>query len=160
MARQASSTGLQPLAPALTKVLRQAGLDRVMLLARLTQHWEKIAGAQIASVAQPEHIRSRILFITVADAIWLQQITFYQTQLLRNIRRVLGDVPLGKLHFVLHSAPTWLFGRPCNRRRRSRVSSLYRQPPSSQMSLRQPIPRLSDAINCWLTRTICPTCLP
>ncbi len=103
MARQASSTGLQPLAPALTQVLRQAGLDRVMLLARITQHWEKIAGAQIASVAQPEHIRSRVLFITVADAIWLQQITFYQTQLLRNIRRVLGDVPLAKLHFILAS---------------------------------------------------------
>jgi hypothetical protein len=94
---------LQPVAPIVTQALRQAGLDRVMLMAQITRHWEKIAGAQIAAVAQPEHIRSRVLFVTVADAIWLQQITFYQAQLLRNIRRVLGDVPLNKLHFALTS---------------------------------------------------------
>lgn len=105
MARRLSraKTGLQPMAPILAQTLRQAGLDRVMLLAQITQHWEKIAGAQIVAVARPEHIRSRVLFVTVADAIWLQQITFYQAQLLRNIRRVLGDVPLSKLHFVLRS---------------------------------------------------------
>jgi hypothetical protein len=103
MARRLSKTGLQPVAPILAQALRHAGLDRVMLLAQITQHWEKIAGAQIAAVARPEHIRSRVLFVMVADAIWLQQITFYQAQLLRNIRRVLGDVPLSKLHFVLNS---------------------------------------------------------
>ncbi len=103
MARRPSNAGLQPVAPILMQALRQAGLDRVTLLAQITQHWEKIAGAQIAAVAQPEHIRSRVLFVTVADAIWLQQITFYQAQLLRNIRRVLGDVPLSKLHFALTS---------------------------------------------------------
>lgn len=103
MARRRPNAGLQPVAPILAQALRQAGLDRVMLLAQITQHWEKIAGTQIAAVAQPEQIRSRILFVTVADAIWLQQITFYQAQLLRNIRRVLGDVPLSKLHFALNS---------------------------------------------------------
>jgi hypothetical protein len=45
-----------------------------------------------------------VLFVTVADAIWLQQLTFYQAQLLRNIYRVLGDVPIGKLHFTLASS--------------------------------------------------------
>lgn len=103
MARRLSNGGLQPVAPIVARALRQAGLDRVMLLAQITRHWEKIAGAQIAAVARPEHIRSRVLFVTVADAIWLQQITFYQAQLLRNIRRVLGDVPLSKLHFALTS---------------------------------------------------------
>jgi hypothetical protein len=103
MARRLSDGGLQPVAPIVAQALRQAGLDRVMLLAQITQHWEKIAGAQIAAVAQPEHIRSRVLFVTVADAVWLQQMTFYQAQLLRNIRRVLGNVPLNKLHFALTS---------------------------------------------------------
>lgn len=96
---------LQPLTPVLAQTLRQVGLERVMLLVRLTQHWREIAGAQVAAIAQPENVRGRVLFVTVADAIWLQQLTFYQAQLLRNIRRVLGDVPIGKLHFALATAP-------------------------------------------------------
>ncbi len=104
MGRRTSNTGaLQPLAPVLTQALRQVGLDRIMLLTQITRHWQEIAGAQIAAVARPEGIRSRVLFVTVADAIWLQQLTFYQAQLLRNIRRVLGDVPLGKPYFTLAS---------------------------------------------------------
>lgn len=96
---------IQPLASVLTQTLRQMGLERVVLLVRITQHWEEIVGSQIAAVAQPEAVRTRVLFVTVADAIWLQQLTFYQAQLLRNIRRILGDVPIGKLHFALASQP-------------------------------------------------------
>jgi hypothetical protein len=43
--------------------------------------------------------------VTVTEAIWLQQLTFYQSQLLRNLRTVLGDVPLAKLHFALAVTP-------------------------------------------------------
>jgi predicted nucleic acid-binding Zn ribbon protein len=104
MVRHVPNPGiLQPLASVLAQTLRQAGLDRVVVLARLGRHWEEIVGSQIAAVARPEGLRARVLFVAVADAIWLQQLTFYQAQLLRNIRRVLGDVPIGKLHFTLAS---------------------------------------------------------
>ena len=102
--RTQTSDSLQPLTPVLAQTLRQVGLERVMLLARLGQHWREIAGTQVAAIAQPETVRGRVLFVTVVDAIWLQQLTFYQAQLLRNIRRVLGDVPIGKLHFALATA--------------------------------------------------------
>jgi predicted nucleic acid-binding Zn ribbon protein len=100
--RQTSNAhALQALAPVLTQALRQRGLGHVVLLARLVQHWPTIAGPQLAAVTQPESIRARVLFVAVNDAIWLQQVTFYQAQLLENMRRVLGDVPLTKLHFRL-----------------------------------------------------------
>jgi hypothetical protein len=41
------------------------------------------------------------LFVTVTDAIWLQQLTFCQTQLLQKLRQVLGEVPITRLHFTL-----------------------------------------------------------
>ena len=57
MGRRTSNPGaLQPLAPVLTQALRQAGLDRIMLLTQITRHWQEIAGAQIAAVARPEGI--------------------------------------------------------------------------------------------------------
>jgi len=102
MDRQTSNAGaLQALAPVLAQALRQRGLGHLVLLARVVQYWHTIAGPQLAAVTQPESIRARVLFVTVSDAIWLQQVTFYQAQLLENMRRVLGDVPITKLHFRL-----------------------------------------------------------
>ena len=102
MERQPSNAGaLQALAPVLAQALRQRGFGHLVLLARVVQYWHTIAGPQLAAVTQPESIRARVLFVTVSDAIWLQQVTFYQAQLLENMRRVLGDMPITRLHFML-----------------------------------------------------------
>jgi predicted nucleic acid-binding Zn ribbon protein len=97
----AHASALQALAPVLAQTLRQRGLGHLVLLGQIIRHWRTIAGPQLAAVTQPESIRARVLFITVSDAIWLQQITFYQAQLLENIRGVLGDVAITRLHFRL-----------------------------------------------------------
>ena len=105
MDRQSANAGtLQALAPILAQALRQRGLGHLVLLGQIVQHWHAIAGPQLAAVTQPESIRARVLFITVSDAIWLQQITFYQAQLLANIRSVLGNVAITRLHFMLAMA--------------------------------------------------------
>jgi hypothetical protein len=105
MKRPASKTGtLQPLAPIVEQVMHQAGLGRVTLLGRLQQQWPAIVGSQVAAVTSPEGLRGRVLFVTVGDAIWLQQLTFYHAQLLHNIRQALGDVPIARLHFTLASS--------------------------------------------------------
>ena len=102
MDRPPSNAGaLQALAPALAQALRQRGLGHLVLFGEIVRHWSDIAGPQLAAVTQPQSIRARVLFIMVSDAIWLQQITFYQAQLLENIRSVLGDVAITRLHFTL-----------------------------------------------------------
>jgi hypothetical protein len=102
----AQGRSLQPLALIVDQVLHQAGLGRVALLGHLQQQWETIVGKRVAAVTHPESVRGRVLFVTVRDAIWLQQLTFYQTQLLQNIRQALGDVPIARLHFTLASPAT------------------------------------------------------
>jgi len=92
---------LEPLAPLLTQTLERRGLGRVVLLSRLQQHWTEIIGPQLAKVTQPEGVRSRVLFISVADAVWLQPLKFNQSQVLQNMRRVLGDIPIHRLHCTL-----------------------------------------------------------
>jgi predicted nucleic acid-binding Zn ribbon protein len=102
MDRPLSNAGaLQALAPALAPSITQTGLGHLVLFGEIVRHWPDIAGPQLAAVTQPESIRARVLFIMVSDAIWLQQITFYQAQLLENIRSVLGDVAITRLHFTL-----------------------------------------------------------
>lgn len=96
---------LEPLAPLLTRTLESRGLGRVVLLSRLQRHWPEIVGPQLAKVAQPEGVRSPVLFISVAKAVWLQQLKFYQSQVLQNMRSVLGDIPIHRLHCTL-AAPS------------------------------------------------------
>ena len=102
MKRRASDAkALQPLHLALTDALRQAGLDNVVTLVALQRNWTAIAGSQLAGVSHPVRFRWGELLISVSDAIWLQQMTFFQAQLRRNIRSVVGDVKVSNLRFVL-----------------------------------------------------------
>lgn len=102
MNRHASDAkALQPLHVALTDALRQAGLDNVVALVALQRNWTAIAGSQLAAVSQPVRFRWGELLISVSDAIWLQQMTFYQAQLRHKIRSVVGSVKVSNLRFVL-----------------------------------------------------------
>jgi hypothetical protein len=95
---------LRPLGTILELTLQQVGLEQLVLLGRLIRAWPEIVGAPLAKVARPQRLRARVLFVTVNDAIWLQQCTFYHTQILSNIRKTLGDVPIAKVHFSLAMA--------------------------------------------------------
>ena len=99
--RASDAKALQPLHAALTDALRQAGLDNVVTLVTLQRRWADIAGSQLAAVSHPVRLRWGELLISVSDAIWLQQMTFYQARLRDNIRSVVGDVKVSNLRFVL-----------------------------------------------------------
>lgn len=102
MNRRASDVkALQPLYAALTDALQQAGLDNVVALVALQRNWAAIAGSQLAAVSYPVRFRWGELLISVNDAIWLQQMTFYQAQLRHNMRSVVGNVRVSNLRFVL-----------------------------------------------------------
>lgn len=99
--RASDAKALQPLHAALTDALRQAGLDNVVTLVTLQRRWADIAGSQLAPVSHPVRLRWGELLISVSDAIWHQQMTFYQEQLRDKIRSVVGDVKVSNLRFVL-----------------------------------------------------------
>ena len=110
--RAPDAKALQPLHVALTDALRQAGLDNVVTLAALQRNWTAIAGSQLAAVSHPVRFRWGELLISVSDAIWLQQMTFYQARLRDNIRSVVGDVKISNLRFVLAYASDRPAGTP------------------------------------------------
>ena len=121
---------LEPLAPLLRQTLERRGLARVLLLSRMQQHWAEIVGPQLAKVSWPEGVRSRVLFISVIDAVWLQQLKFYQSQVLQNMRRVLGDIPVYRLHCAL-AAPA----RPARRSDVSRAGARPAEPEPASLPL-------------------------
>lgn len=102
MESQTEHTGqLQALGLALAETLRKRGMGHIVLLSRLWELWPTIAGPMLAEVTRPEGIRGEVLFIAARDALWMQQVIFFQAKLLTNIRQHLGDVPFHRLHFTL-----------------------------------------------------------
>ena len=92
---------LQPLPAVLTEALTQAGLSNVVTLVKLQRSWNAIAGSQLAKVSQPVRFRWGELLVSVSDAIWLHQMTFFQARIRERIRTVVSDEKVSKLRFVL-----------------------------------------------------------
>ena len=92
---------LQPLPGVLTEALTQAGLSNVVTLVKLQRSWNAIAGSQLAKVSQPVRFRWGELLVSVSDAIWLHQMTFFQARIRERIRTVVSDEKVSKLRFVL-----------------------------------------------------------
>ena len=91
---------LQPLPAVLAEAMTQAGLSNVVTLVKLKRSWPAIAGAQLAQVSQPVRFRWGELLVSVSDAIWLHQMTFFQAKLRDNIQSAVGG-RVSKLRFVL-----------------------------------------------------------
>ena len=92
---------LQPLPVALTEALTQAGMSNLVTLVKLQRNWAAIAGSQLARVSQPVRFRWGELLVSVSDAIWLHQMTFFQAKIRERIRSVVSDEKVSKLRFVL-----------------------------------------------------------
>ena len=99
--RASDARRLQSLPGVLDEALSQAGLQNLVTLVKLKQGWPAIAGSQLAKVSRPVRFRWGELLVSVSDAIWLQQMTFYQAKLRERIGSVVGDANVTKLRFVL-----------------------------------------------------------
>lgn len=66
------------------------GLETRLLELHLTQQWEKIVGAQIATHARPGRIRFKRLYVLVTSSVWVQQLTFLKPALIQRLNEAAG----------------------------------------------------------------------
>ena len=52
--------------------------------------WKEVVGQTYAENAQPSKIRKKQLTETVADSVWLQELTFYKETILEKLNLKLG----------------------------------------------------------------------
>jgi len=73
-------------------------------LHRVFEFWNKTVGKDIASVAQPSLVRGRVLWIKVADPIWMQQLHLQKILLLEKINKQLLSETFSDIHLQLNSS--------------------------------------------------------
>ncbi|MCG6881598.1 MAG: DUF721 domain-containing protein [Deltaproteobacteria bacterium] len=65
--------------------------------------WKEVVGSTYAENSQPSKIRKKQLTITVADSIWLQELTFYKETILEKINLKLGRKAVDSIKITVGS---------------------------------------------------------
>jgi hypothetical protein len=85
----------------LKTTLRGLEVDGQIKAYSLWGAWKEIVGEPIAQQAQPQAIRSQILFVTVSHPTWVQQLQFLKTMLLDKINTYFGEPLIKDMRFRL-----------------------------------------------------------
>jgi len=73
-------------------------------LHRIFEFWDTSVGREIAAVAQPSLIRGNVLWVKVADSVWMQQLHMQKLLLMQKINQQLPGEKISDIHFQLNSS--------------------------------------------------------
>jgi predicted nucleic acid-binding Zn ribbon protein len=77
----------------LTKNLRNLGIDRRLKEESIVLNWNRLVGERIASKANPLRVRDSILFVSVENASWRNELFFMKRKIIEELNRsVKGNV--------------------------------------------------------------------
>jgi hypothetical protein len=81
------------------------GLDVGMANMVVHRVWPEVVGEEVARRSQPGLLRKGRLQVTVADAVWLQQLTMLKPAILARLESHLGSRAVRDIFFTLGTCP-------------------------------------------------------
>ena len=101
-----SSDGNRPveISRLLASVFQNKKWHSKLELHRVFAFWDATVGRSIAAVAQPSLIRGHVLWVKVADSVWMQQLHLQKMLLLEKINQQLHGEKITDIRFQLNSA--------------------------------------------------------
>ncbi len=61
--------------------------------------WDKVVGPGISGHARPSWIRNKMLRVTVSDPIWVQELRFFENDIIEKLNKKLGRSAVDKIEF-------------------------------------------------------------
>lgn len=96
---------LQPLGSILEGIFQELGIQKELILYRLTTHWEEVVGPQVASHTTPHLLRFRTLTLGVDSAPWMNQLFFFKKEIIEKTNRFLEKPLIDEIYFKRISLP-------------------------------------------------------
>jgi predicted nucleic acid-binding Zn ribbon protein len=81
------------------RLLEEMGFTESAGVLRLVERWESAVGAEIARHCRPTALRDGVLEATVDSSVWCQQLQLRSGEILRGLRRELGEQAPSALWF-------------------------------------------------------------
>jgi predicted nucleic acid-binding Zn ribbon protein len=83
----------------LERVLSSLNLGIKVKQYRIWEVWNSVVGEAIARQAQPQQIRSMVLWVTVGSSTWMQQLEFMKRQIVERINERIGEKVISDIRF-------------------------------------------------------------
>ena len=101
MRRRYRPARLEKMGDILQKVLRKHRIPVQTADQGLRKTWMDAVGPKIAAYTRPEAVRRNVLFIKVANSVWMQQLHFLKQDILEKINRANAQNPIQNIFLSL-----------------------------------------------------------
>lgn len=85
----------------LKDALNRLGIDLRIKSYQILYVWDKAVGPYISSVACPENVKFKTLFVNVRDNVWLNQLKFLEPMIIDKLNETVGEKIISKIYFKL-----------------------------------------------------------
>jgi predicted nucleic acid-binding Zn ribbon protein len=111
--------------------MNRLGLGLKIKSHQIWQVWDKAVGPSISSVAQPEDIKFKTLFVRVSDSIWIVQLKYLETMLIDKLNDSVGAKVIQKIYFRLGDFKNENYGKAIRRQNKNNVQLTHQRPAES-----------------------------
>jgi predicted nucleic acid-binding Zn ribbon protein len=96
--------GPQAVGEVLSRYLSRSGLAEKVEAASVVPDWDRLVGAQIASVTQPLRVSGDRLFVAVENSAWMMELNLMKADILRHLNAGKKRGRIEQIHFVMHGS--------------------------------------------------------
>ena len=101
MRKRVQPAKLQKIGDILQKALKRHHIPLRLEDQQLQKIWFEVVGPKIAAYTRPDAIKRDILFVKVANSVWMQQLHFLKQDILEKINREYKNNPIKNISFSI-----------------------------------------------------------
>ena len=101
MRKRYQSAKLQQIGDILQRALKKRQIPLQIDDRRLREAWVQAVGPRIAAQTQPDAIKRTVLFVKVANSVWMQQLHFMKREILEKFNHLRPDNPVKDIFFAI-----------------------------------------------------------
>lgn len=85
----------------LEDIFKRRKIDSALNVYRILNLWENAVGPRIARHSQPKRLRDHILWVVVDNSTWMQELTFLEGKIKKELNQRIGSPLIEKIRFHL-----------------------------------------------------------
>ncbi len=101
LGRTVKRENVQRVGALLGGVLKGLGLEGKLEEGKLREQWPRIVGEAIARRSRPRTVRGTTLIIDVENNVWMNEIRFHQSEIIRKIREEIPKLKIEDIRLKL-----------------------------------------------------------
>jgi predicted nucleic acid-binding Zn ribbon protein len=101
MRRRKGSSTPRLLGEILPEALKKKALHLPMKDRSLIDAWNRAVGPQIGAKAQPDRLRDDVLYVRVANSVWMHELQFMKQDIISKLNGILGGTTVVQIRFFI-----------------------------------------------------------